>query len=32
MYNSLSDDLRNKESLADFKTSIRAPGHIIQII
>ena len=27
MWNRLSDDLRNKESLAAFKTSIRAPGH-----
>ena len=32
MWNNLSDDLRNKESLARFKTSIRAPGHNIQII
>ena len=30
--NSLSDDLRNKESLAAFKTSIRAPGQIIQSV
>ena len=28
LWNSLSDDIRNKESLAAFKTSIRAPGQL----
>ena len=30
LWNSLSDDLRNKESLAAFKTSIVTPGQISQ--
>ena len=29
---SLSDDIQNKESLAAFKTSIRAPGQVLKTI
>ena len=32
LWNSLSDDIRSKESLVAFKTSIRAPGQSLKII
>ena len=32
LWNSLSDDIRNKESLAAFKTSICAPGQFLKTI
>ena len=32
LWNSLSDDIRNKESLPVFKTSIRAPGQFLKTI
>ena len=32
LWNSLSDDIRNKESLPAFKTSIRAPGQFLKTI
>ena len=30
LWNSLSDNIRNKESLAAFKSSIRAPGQVVK--
>ena len=30
LWNSLSDDIRNKKSLSAFKTSIRAPGQVLK--
>ena len=32
LWNSLTDDIRSKESLVAFKTSIRAPGQFLKII
>ena len=32
LWDSLSDDIRSKESFVAFKTSIRAPGQFLKII